>query len=243
MESFATTLGRSRRNVELLEHARRSAPERRLRSIVFLGLVAVALGGCHRGGSSNDRPPPAASIRFSPNAEPLSGGPLGHPKCEEALAGWFDRTDADHDGVIDRAEFLADSQRQFDRMDQHHAGYVTSGDLSIFRAPYESVPGADDLPSETGPRDQQDSPGRRRDGGGPNGGTREGNGGAGSPPRDPIVDTRADPVMSADKTLSFKVTLADFLAQANDIFNGLDHNHDGRVTRDMVLGTCVVIKK
>jgi len=160
----------------------------------------------------------------------LSGGPLGHPKCEEALSGWFDRIDANHDGVIDRSEFLADSQAQFARMDLHHAGYVTSGDLSEFRAPYESAP--------LEARAAEDSSGRRRSGDGGIGGPRD-DSGRGAPPRGPSVDTRADPVMSADKTLSFKVTLADFMAQANDIFNGLDHNHDDRVTRDAVLASCI----
>src|SRR5208283_1509137 len=96
---------------------------------------------------------------------------------------------------------------------------------------------------------QSASEGRQRSGNGPGGEMGGGSPGGGtgsdrndntrrSSQRGPSVDTRADPVMSADKTLSFKVTLEDFIAQANDIFNGLDHNHDGRVTREAVLGTC-----
>lgn len=235
MESLTNTPGRSHRNIK---HKAGATPERRLKSTILFCLLAVALDGCHGGGSPNDRQTPVR-IQFSPNAEPLSGGPLGHPKCEEALSGWFDRIDANHDGVIDRTEFLADSRQQFERMDLHHAGYVTSGDLSEFRAPYESAPGADGLPLEDRQQGATEGPsGRRRSGNGEMGGPRD-DSGRGSPPRGPSVDTRADPVMSADKTLSFKVTLADFMAQANDVFNGLDRNHDGRVTRDAVIATCI----
>jgi hypothetical protein len=194
-------------------------------------LLAVTLGGCHGGGfwGRGNEPAPVVRIQFSPNAEPLSGGPLGQPKCEDALSGWFDRVDANHDGAIDRDEFLADARLQFGRMDRHHAGYVTPADLSEFRAPYEPPQGAE---VDGQYADQRASDGSRR--------SSQGDGGGRGPrQRGPSVDTRADPVMSADKTLSFKVTSEEFIAQANDLFAGLDHNHDGRLTRDAVLGSCV----
>ncbi|PKU25386.1 hypothetical protein CWS72_07290 [Telmatospirillum siberiense] len=197
------------------------------------------MDGC-RGGS---RPPggdqPSLSIQFSPNAEPLSGGLLGRPKCEDALSGWFDRTDINHDGVIDHDEFLADARRQFDRMDIHHAGYVTALDLSEFRAPYEAAPTDEGVPPDAaGQRGgQAGGSGERR---GPGG---RSDSGRGPQQRGPSVDTRADPVMSADKTLSFKVTLQDFLNQAEENFRGLDHNHDGRITRETVTGSCKASEK
>ncbi|HXP98405.1 MAG TPA: hypothetical protein VN809_16955 [Telmatospirillum sp.] len=205
-----------------------------------LCLAAVTLGGCFGGRSGPPERAPAVRIQFSPNAEPLSGGPLGQPKCEDALSGWFDRVDANHDGTIDRDEFLADARLQFNRMDRHHAGYVTAADLSEFRAPYEPPQAAE------GPADGQYGDQRASDG---SSGRRSSQGGVGgmfggrsSQQRGLSVDTRADPVMSADKTLSFKVTSEEFIAQANDLFNGLDHNHDGRLTRDTVLGSCVKVK-
>ena len=62
------------------------------------------------------------SVIFSPNGEPLSGGTLGHPSCVEAIAGWFDRVDTNHDGIIDRNELLADARIQFLRMDRDGDG-------------------------------------------------------------------------------------------------------------------------
>lgn len=241
MEHLTIILGRFHHNNNPIP----VLPRHRLRSVAALCLLALALDGCRSEGSrpGGDRPA-SFGIQFSPNGEPLSGGPLGHPKCEEALSGWFNRIDANHDGVIDRDEFLADAKLQFDRMDRHHAGYVTALDLSEFRAPYEAAPGSDGTPPEAGQRGEpaERSVERRRPGDGTAGGGRDDNG-RGSPQRGPTVDTRADPVMSADKTLSFKVTLQDFLAQANDVFNGLDHNHDARVTRDAVTGNCTPQKK
>jgi len=76
----------------------------------------------------------------------LSGGILGRPDCDEALAKWFDRVDTNHDGVIDRAEFLADAGAQFARMDLDHDGYVTADELTQYRMPYlgsgDTKPGA-----------------------------------------------------------------------------------------------------
>ncbi|MDR3441130.1 hypothetical protein [Telmatospirillum sp.] len=192
--------------------------------------VATVLFGCQ------GTPPPSRGgiqpILFSPNAEPLTGGPLGHAKCEDALSAWFLRIDGNHDGIIDRDEFLADAGRQFERMDIHRAGYVTAADLSEYRAPYEG-PQDGTGPDGGSPDAMQGERGRRPPGGGPGGASRV-------QTRGPLVDTRADPVMSADKTLSFKVTRADFLAQANDVFATLDLQHDGRITREAVLATCKI---
>jgi hypothetical protein len=226
MERLPITPDRSRQH---LNGGRNSSHP--LGSTIVLCVLAVALGGCHTFGNSDGNRVPGVRIQFSPNAEPLSGGPLGQPKCEEALSGWFDRTDRNRDGVIDREEFLADARLQFERMDQRHAGYVTAADLSVFRAPYEPVPGSE---HNVDSRAQDDTSGPR---GSSDGSSGKGNG-ADSRRRGPSIDTRADPVMSADKTLSFKVTQDDFIAQARDIFESLDHNHDGRVTREAVLGTC-----
>lgn len=206
---------------------------------LFSLALLAAVGGCQ----THHAPAPApgerqGAILFSPNGEPLSGGPLGHPKCEVAIGGWFERTDANHDGAIDRAEFLTDAKNQFARMDQHQNGYLTSLDLSEFRAPYEpQVPQA--ASAEGDDRPQSGEAGRRHprdhDKDHDDSGRTVSSRGAG-------VDTRADPVMSADKTLSFKVTLADFIDHAGEVFASLDAHHDGRLDRAEVLTLCDTTK-
>lgn len=188
----------------------------------------LAVGGCAGGESHPAAGEHQADIVFSPNGEPLSGGPLGHPSCKAALSGWFARLDADHKGTIDQDQFLTDARTQFARMDVHQIGYVTAADLSEFRAPYE--PPAEsaaaelrDLPPDT------DSSHKR---------TRTRGDDARPNPFRNGVDTRADPVMSADKSLSFKVTLADFVAHAGEVFQSLNTRHDGHLTKDEVLASC-----
>ena len=75
-------------------------------------------------------------VIYSPTGEPLSGGPLGHPVCVEAMGNWFDRVDANHDGSIDRREYLDEARRQFAAMDLDKAGSLTPSELAQYRAPY-----------------------------------------------------------------------------------------------------------
>jgi hypothetical protein len=75
-------------------------------------------------------------VIYSPTGEPLSGGPLGHPACDETIGKWFDRVDANHDGMIDRREYLADASRQFAAMDIDRTGLLTPSELAEYRAPY-----------------------------------------------------------------------------------------------------------
>ncbi|HET9149383.1 MAG TPA: hypothetical protein VFO61_02795 [Alphaproteobacteria bacterium] len=77
---------------------------------------------------------------YSPNGEPLRGGSLGRPSCEKAMGAWFDRTDADRNGRVDRNEFVADARRQFAVMDLDHDGTITPAELDKYRAPYMTVP-------------------------------------------------------------------------------------------------------
>ena len=185
----------------------------------------------------------APNILFSPNGEPLSGGPLGPPKCEAALAGWFNRVDVNHDGVIDRQEYLADAKAQFAKMDLDHDGYVTAAKLSVFRAPYEeagpipAVAEADNPP----PDRPAEADGQHHHGRGPSAPP------TGAPP--PLPPMRGppppmeDPVMSADRTLSFKVSLEDFLAHAEGVFAQLDSARSGRLPLMKVQSRCPADKE
>ena len=73
----------------------------------------------------------------TPNGEPLPTPPLqgfDSPGCPAILGTWFDRIDVNHNGVIDRAEFMADAEAQFARMDLNHDGIITPGVLQEYRA-------------------------------------------------------------------------------------------------------------
>jgi hypothetical protein len=186
-----------------------------IRPIAIALTMSVVCVGCM---SLTGGPRPASdrasayTILYSPNGEPLTGGPLGHPSCQDALAGWFSRVDANHDGAIDRDEFMNDARAQFDRMDLGHEGYITSAKLSEYRAPYQ------ERPTDTGMGGQRDP----RNGG---------------PARVRQGDT-ADPVMSADRTLSFKVTWPDFQANAEEVFAQLDNKHRGKLSLEQIQATC-----
>lgn len=114
--------------------------------LAAMAAVIVALASCTgpggRGRGDRDGPSGgrmgqmAAPIVYSPNGEPLSGGPLGQPSCKLALEYWLDRADADHDGRLDRNEFLADARAQFARQDLDHLGYLTTDVLERYREPY-----------------------------------------------------------------------------------------------------------
>jgi hypothetical protein len=194
------------------------------KTIILLGL-ALMLCGCQ-----HNRPNPQLQAMrqgrlYSPNAEPLSGGPLGHPACQAAKGAWFDRLDTGHTGRLDRDTFMADARRQFDRMDLDHDGDITPAELDSFRAPYE-----DPLPQPRAPRPENQRADRRQ-----------------SQPIEPQphgtdgVDLSADPVMSADVNLRFRVGKDDFLRQAENVFARLDTDHDGTLSRSEVLATCPTV--
>ncbi len=95
-------------------------------------LVSYLLAGCAKP-TIDDH---GRLVIYSPTGEPLSGGTLGHPACAEAIGKWFDRVDIDHDGSIERREYLDDARRQFAAMDLDKAGILTPSELAQYRAPY-----------------------------------------------------------------------------------------------------------
>jgi hypothetical protein len=154
---------------------------------------------------------------YSPNGEPLSGGPLGRPSCKEALSGWYDRLAASHGGTIDLATYLADTRRQFAAMDLDHDGLITPAELQEYRAPYAvAAPrGAKPRPGELA--------GRRPEDGG-------------------IASDRADPVMIADVSLRNQVSLQDFVTYQTRKFAELNTSHDGVLRREELLVTCNTVR-
>ena len=191
--------------------------------VALAAALTLALGSC---GYFRDRPPVRQGPIFSPNGEPLSGGPLGDPSCADAMRTWLARVDTNHVGAIDLNEFLADARRQFAAMDLEKSGVLTPPVLAQYRAPYSTT-----QPGERAEEEDQDDEQRRRSRRGLIMGDSDDNG----PP--PTLE-RADPVMIADVSLRNRVTLDEFLAYERGNFASLDGNHDGRLDRDELVATC-----
>jgi hypothetical protein len=187
---------------------------RRMRA-AFVAIALLALGACGLFGEP-EREAKSGPL-YSPNAEPLSGGPLGEPKCGDALRRWFAKVDADHDGTIDAAEFLTDARRQFAAMDLDRSGVLTPSVLSRYRAPYLAARSREEPPEET-ERQRERRIERERD--------------------PPIGKDRADPVMIADVNLRNRVTLDDFLASARRTFVGLGLDKNGNLNSEAAIASC-----
>lgn len=78
-------------------------------------LGTLAIGVAHAAQSSQTPPPPSAGA-----AAPTAGGRMG-----AAVA----RMDADGDGRVSRAEFLAASQKRFERMDANGDGVLDASEM------------------------------------------------------------------------------------------------------------------
>ncbi len=190
-------------------------------SLLFL-LAGLCLGSCanlRRDAATRDR---SLEPIFSPNGEPLNGGPLGHPACNDAVASWFARVDADHDGTIDRDEFLADTRRQFAVMDLNKDGEITSAELGAYRAPFGATPSFSPAEEPGAPANTAEPGSRRRRG--------VSTGGLGARKSVDTTNDTPDPVMSADVNLKFRVNLSDFVAYEKKEFSALDLKRNGRVT-------------
>lgn len=155
---------------------------------------------------------------YSPNGEPLTGGPLGAPTCQEAMTRWFGLVDGNRDGFIDRTEFTEDARIQFNRMDRDHDGAIYPSELLSYREPFEVGLGREGTPVED---DQSSS-----------------SGDSDKKKKQAAIPDVSDPVMSADANLDFKVTLDELTTQAQDLFKIIDRNHDGKLDKAEVLATC-----
>lgn len=200
--------------------------------------LSLAMAGC---GSSRDarlaRPRPV----FSPNGEIVSSGGPGAASCNEALGEWWDGIAAAHQGRLDKASFIEDAERQFAAMDLDHDGFITPYELSEYRAGLDEQAGPPVLPPGVTPPavyvppPSAPLPGDRR------GRSQIADSGFGTRPRSTsLPPDLVDPVMSADRSLSFKVSHSDFIDQANDIFASFDKNRQGVITREALLASCPV---
>lgn len=191
----------------------------RERWVLILLAAALPLASCGK--------PRAVYLAGPPST--LSGEPLvddPEASCAQAVGAWFGRADTNKDGVLDLAEARADALRFFKAVDADGNAYLTPAELTDYRAKvypaqYRGALSTPPPPSKPAPK----TPG-------------------GSELPDPerrrflMTPATADPVMAADQNLDFRVTEDEFVAKMAERGGRLDADHDGKVGRDEVLGSC-----
>ena len=166
-------------------------------------------------------------VLYSPNAEPMTGGVLGRATCFQALDEWFKRVDANRDGTIDRSEFMADARVQFLRLDLNGDGVIYPSELRDFRLSFKGTPKHNERPEA--PDDYAAEKAKLKDRGIKQKYSDE--------ETDKLQDF-SDPVMSADRSLNFRVTMDEFLTQAADTFKDLDSDHTGSLDKARIFAAC-----
>ena len=206
---------------------------------------------------SLDVPDARGPERFRPHG-PLFISPMGEPfRGPNPVRLWFDRADANHDGVVTQAEFVADADRFFLVLDRAHDGEIDPDDIDYYEtvlAPeIRSGGGGGAFPrggggrgSRGGGRGGREGGGGHRGGGG--GGSEDGAGGSGEATAPPVgsYDASAqgaarfgffaypEPVTAADANLNRGVDIREFRAAAEQRFASLDKRGDGRLTFDQL---------
>ena len=193
----------------------------------FMGglFILSALSACaspHDNKQGHAAPP---HLLYSPNGDPLNGGPLGKPTCQDAMARWFDRVDTNHDAAITEPEFLVDASAQFQRMDIDKKGYLVSEEVERFRMPYREISVA--APAEETDSTPAPARGRGRRHNGENSGDKK-----------TEMEGGLDFVMSADTNLDYKVTPDEFMAHARKKFTELDSDRNDSLNKMEVSATC-----
>ncbi len=172
-------------------------------------------------GEGHGGPPHRPSLFISPNGEPFRAPP-GAPY---PVAAWFAQADRNHDGRIDRAEFRADAEAFFHKLDQNEDGVVDSFEVQTYeREMVPEITGAY-AGGDLGGGDGSGHHGGRRGGGQGGGASLEG-----ATPYE-LLPT-PEPVASADAQLDGRITLQEFLDNADRNFDLLDKAGRGYLTLD-----------
>ena len=149
------------------------------------------------------------------------------------MARWFAQADRNGDGRIDRAEFRADAAAFFKMLDKNHDGVLDGFEIASYEqdvAP--EILGAYRAPSASADAPQGDEHEARRGRRGGGRGDDDSAGGAevlgGAAPYELTPDP--EPVAAADRNLTGRISLSDFLAVADQRFAQLDTKHLGYLT-------------
>lgn len=193
-----------------------------------LGLIAAASLTAAGVGFAASRPqvtPLAESQLFiSPCGEPFRSKD-GEPY---PVVAWFQKTDTNKDGHIDRAEFRADAEAFFKVLDRDHDGVIDDAEVSYYE--HQIVPEmmegqqtsrldgarvilaalAQDETSTSNKIREDDKP-------------FQGAGAYG-------LLNDAEPVRAADREFNGRIRLVDFLARADHNFDALDFEGQGYLT-------------
>ena len=192
----------------------------------------------------------AQALTFiSPMGEPFRSRPGDKPPEEI----WFERADANNDGKITRAEFMADAGRFFRTLDVNHNDEIGPEEIEHYEedvAP-EVRTGGFDLPIPG-----SGSGGGHHGRGGGGGGSRRHGGVSRSSSDDEGVSSSdnvspperydaaneggarysyldlPEPVVAADLNFDRAISPHEFVEAAHQRFDALDANHDGVLTRD-----------
>jgi hypothetical protein len=183
------------------------------RLLAWSGAALVLLAG----GAALSAPPGATAPRLflSPSGEPFRS-PAGGPDPFEV---WFDQADANHDGSLDRTEFLADAERFFAKLDTNHDGVLDGFEINDYEAKIapELIAGAE------GPLDEAET--------GRHGGDRHGHGRREEGGIERLL-SEAEPVTGAEYELNGHVSHADWVRATKERFDLLDAAKTGRLTRE-----------
>lgn len=189
-----------------------------------LALTLIALTGC----AGEQAPAPQAveaseMLFISPMGEPFRAkSPAPYPS-----AAWFKGADANHDGKLDRAEFVADADRFFKVLDLNHDGVIDHREIYAYE--HKLVPEILGVSAGALRQDAflhlaaygQDETTTTR----PSGPSVSGGGAA---PYNFLAEP--EPVQSADIRLSGLITLDDFRTRARQRFDFLDEKKAGYLT-------------